>query len=100
MELNQLVVIYNYFLLFCSTTRRHEISSEYFLKPRSLYCCYRSIFEARKVENVFSNILSLVILSPHGFTLELILNIAKLYLLIDLNPIIINVSNYNEFLRE
>jgi hypothetical protein len=43
-------------LLFCSTTRRHDINFEYLLKLHSLYCCYKTIFKARKEENIFSNI--------------------------------------------
>jgi len=43
-------------LLFCLVIKKHEISFEYLLKLRSLYCCCGTIFEAWKVKNVFSNI--------------------------------------------
>lgn len=65
--------------LFCSTTRRHDISSEYFLNLRSQYCCCRSIFEAWNAVKVFSNISSSVTFSPHNFNWEVILNNAELY---------------------
>jgi len=41
--------------------RSHEISSEYLLKLRSLYCYCRTIFEAWKIKNFFSNIWYFVI---------------------------------------
>ena len=40
-------------LLFCSATRRQEINSEYFLKPFSRYCVWRTTLLAWKVEYVF-----------------------------------------------
>ena len=65
--------------LFCSTTRRHDISSEYFSNLHSRYCYCRSLFEAWNVVNVFSNMSSSVTFSPHNFNCEVILISAKLY---------------------
>ena len=46
---------------------------------RSRYCCCRSIFEGWNVENIFSNMSSSVLFSPHNFNFELILKSAELY---------------------
>lgn len=64
---------------FFSTIRRHEIRSECFLYSCARNFCCRTIFEVGKVMNVFSRISSSVILSPHNFNCEVILNTLELY---------------------
>jgi len=71
-------------LLFYSATRKHEISSEYLLKLRSLYYYCRTIVEAWKVESIFFNIWSSVIFSLRNFRCEVILKRTKLYSLSNL----------------
>ena len=65
--------------LFCSATRRHDISSEYFWNLHSWYCFCRSIFQAWNLVNVFSNMSSSVIFSPLNLNCEGILNSIELY---------------------
>ena len=79
-----------HFREWCWTNRVHgfvhqgailKISSEYFVNPRSRYCWWKSMLLTGNVEFVFSNISLSVIFSPHNFSGDVILNIAKLYLL-------------------
>ena len=84
--------------LFYSATRRWEISSEYFLKSFSRYCCCKSTFEAWKVENVFSIISISLIVFPHNFNWEVILNMAELYSCIDLKSCSLRcIQSYRAF---
>ena len=71
-------------LLFYSATRKHEISSKYLLKLRSLYYYCRTIVETWKVESIFFNIWSSVIFSLRNFRCEVILKRTELYLLSNL----------------
>jgi hypothetical protein len=71
-------------LLFYSATRKHEISSEYLLKLRSLYYYCRTIVETWKVESIFFNIWSSVIFSLRNFRCEVILKRTELYSLSNL----------------
>jgi hypothetical protein len=91
-------------LLFCSTTRRHDINFEYLLKLHSSYCCYITIFKAWKEENKFSNIWFYVIFLPQNFSCEVILKRIELYSLTDfksLQPqvqIITSLRKYDKLL--
>ncbi|KAJ0589640.1 hypothetical protein HanIR_Chr04g0188541 [Helianthus annuus] len=67
-------------LLFCSATNKHDISSEYFVKLRSLYCCARSMFDKRNCSAVVCSIMSLsVICSPHNLSSKVMRRRAELY---------------------
>ncbi|KAJ0430015.1 hypothetical protein HanHA300_Chr17g0664071 [Helianthus annuus] len=66
-------------LLFCSATNKHDISSEYFVKLRSLYCCARSMFDKWNVEIVCSIMSLSVICSPHNLSSEVMRRKAELY---------------------
>ena len=65
--------------LFCLTTRRHDVSSKYFWNLRFWYCYCKSIFEAWNVLNVYFNMSSSAIFSPHNLNCEVILNSAELW---------------------
>ena len=84
--------------LFCSATRRHDISFEYFSNLRSRYCCCKSIFKAWNLVNVFSNMSSSVTFSPHNFNCEVILSSVELYSLHFWNLATLGASNHNELL--
>ena len=50
-----------------------------FVYWRALYCCCKTVLEAWNVVNVFSNISSSLIFSPHNFNCEVIQYSAELY---------------------
>ena len=67
-------------------------------KPFSRYCCWSKTLLVWNVENVFSNMSASVIVSPHSFNFETILNRAELYSSTDLKSWILRfLQSYRAF---